>query len=169
MVRVFAVAVVLFCAQPIVMTVCRAAVPTAETFGTLDTVPDRLEACSTASAMDTNEDLEPVIRALQKDIVCLTGLANEIALVFYPPDAFGQGRGASVGQGRGASMKTALDQANGDLLPIFMGLQTRPLACDPDCDRFYTLQAYDMNVRFLNTLILDMTERLKDDSPVHTE
>lgn len=160
MVRVFAIAVVLLCAQPVLVVVCQAAVPSVATFETLDTVPDRLEKCNTAGMMES-DDPAPVIKALQKDIVCLTGLANDIALVFYPPDAFGQGRPAS--------MKAALDQVNTDLLPLFVALQTRPLACDPSCDSFYTRQAYEMNARFLSALILEMTERLKDDSPIHTE
>ncbi|MBE1237704.1 hypothetical protein IHV25_08595 [Phaeovibrio sulfidiphilus] len=162
MLRAFVVVIALACAQPVASAAAWAAEPpSAEAFALLDSVPDRLEACNTAGILDEAGDQAAVLKALQKDIACLVGLAGEISQTFYPSDAFGRGRGGSL--------SAALERVNAELLPVYVGVQTKPLACAPNCDAFYLRQAYDMNVRFLNVFILDMIERLKDDSPIHTE
>ncbi|CCG07042.1 hypothetical protein [Pararhodospirillum photometricum] len=130
-----------------------------KTFAQLDAVPDRLAACAAGdSAAEDSGDPERLKTVMATEIVCLRALAVEVASTFYPADAFGPG-----------GLKAVLGQLDEPLSRVFNAVQTKPQACAPACDPFYAVQAQDMTRRFLTTLILDMTERLKDDSPLHSQ
>ncbi|MCF8481351.1 MAG: hypothetical protein K9H25_13030 [Rhodospirillum sp.] len=132
---------------------------TADTYRLLDTVPDRMGACTDAvsESYDTG-DAEQIRAAMNGEIACLKEVAAFLADTFYAPDAFGPG-----------GITALLQRVSDPLGQMFYVLQTEPTACVPACGSLYGIQALDMYRRFLVTLILDMTERLKDESPVHTE
>lgn len=136
-----------------------AAPPGPEAFQMLDAVPDWMARCAEADAEALeSDDPTRALAAMIRENACLRGIVVYLAETFYAPEMFG-----AAGPG------ALLDQVSEPLDRLFSVLQTQPLACAPVCNEFYEIQAKDMTRRFLTTLILDMTERLKDDSPVHIE
>ncbi|ABC23742.1 hypothetical protein Rru_A2945 [Rhodospirillum rubrum ATCC 11170] len=133
--------------------------PTADEFRTLDTVPDRMAACSDAGA-DAYEsgDAEQIRKAMDGEIACLTVIAADLGKTFYGAEAFGAD-----------GIEGALKRLRDPLGRLYATVQNDPVACAPACGTLYTIQSEDMYRRFLATLILDISERLKDDSPVHSE
>jgi hypothetical protein len=131
----------------------------AETYRQLDTVPDRMGACTDAvsDAYETG-DVEQIRAAMNGEISCLKEVVAFLGETFYAPDAFGP-----------EGILGLLARVSDPLGQMYYVLQTEPSACVPACGSLYGIQALDMYRRFLATLILDMTERLKDESPVHTE
>lgn len=137
----------------------QAAPPEPEVYRMLDNVPDWMARCSEAeaNAFDTADSTQ-ILAALVRENACLRGIVVYLAEAFYAPEVFGPQGIAGL-----------LDDTTQPMDRLFSALQTQPLACAPACDPFYAIQAKDMTRRFLTTLILDLTERLKDDSPVHVE
>jgi hypothetical protein len=157
--RAACVAAVFFAGQALSFAPAAAAELTADTYRELDTVPDRMAACTDAvSESYETGDAEQIRAAMNGEISCLKEVLAFVAKTFYAPDAFGPD-----------GILALLQRVSDPLGQMFYVLQTEPKACVPACGSLYGIQALDMYRRFLVTLILDMSERLKDESPVHTE
>ncbi len=133
--------------------------PPPETYRLLDTVPDQAQACSDAH-QDAYEsgDAAAIREAKEAEIVCLIGIAADVAARFYPPDAFGP-------DGIRGLLTRALDPVG----RLYRVIQTDPAACTPACGSLYGIQAVEAEHRFVSMMLFDMVERLKDESPFHMQ
>lgn len=117
---------------------------------------DRCE--SRAQPAYESGDQEKILAALTEQRACLEGIFVATAQEFYTADAFGPGGAAARLADLRHSADTLLD-------PLY----NKPRTCMPKCSSLYRVWAAEAYVTTLRSLLDDMLDRLKDESPYYRQ
>ncbi|WP_404382071.1 hypothetical protein [Caenispirillum salinarum] len=131
-------------------------------YAMLDAMAEQAFLCEQASEKEYWSGVpRRMMAALEIRLACLEEIAATLADEFYPPDAFGPG-----------GMKARLGDLQAQTGRLFGAIHTHPLPCATGtdaCGPIYEVWARENTVAAVRDAVDAMIDRLKDQSPLHTQ
>lgn len=130
-------------------------------FQSLDQAAARADACEAkvrAAYESAVTDNEGILTALNKEARCLEVILFSVAREFYAADAFGLG-----------GVETNFAKLRIELNQLYRTIYSEPRTCAPNCGDVYQIWASEAYVTSVRIMLDDMIDRLKDESPFHSQ